>query len=241
MNSKNKVRVRFAPSPTGDLHIGGARTALINWIFAKANDGQFVLRIEDTDVERSKTEFEEDIKKGLKWLGIEWDEFHKQSERANIHREHLEKLLEEGKIYYCFCTKEELEIERQAMLTQGLAPKYSGKCRMLKEDEVKEKLNGGGDHVLRFKIPKTKIQFKDMIRGSIEFDTSIMGDMVVARDLDKPLYNFAVVVDDNLNEITHVIRGEDHISNTPRQILIMNALGFDIPKFAHLPLKPHQL
>lgn len=236
MTSSKKVKVRFAPSPTGPLHVGSARTALFNWLFAKANDGKFVLRIEDTDIERSKPEFEEDIKEGLSWLGLEWDEYYRQSERSDIHKESLEKLLVEGKIYYCFCTKEELEVQRQAMLTQGLAPKYAGTCRNLKEDEVKERLDRRESHVLRFKIAETKIEFKDMVRGNISFDTSIMGDMVVARDLDKPLYNFAVVVDDSLNEITHVIRGEDHISNTPRQILIMNALGFDVPKFGHLPL-----
>ena len=236
MTSKGKVRVRFAPSPTGPLHIGSVRTALFNWIFAKANDGSFILRIEDTDKERSKPEYEKDIKDGLTWLGLEWDEFYRQSERSDIHRKYLEKLLEEGRVYYCFCTKDELEIERQTMLTQGLAPKYSGKCRTLKEDEVKKRLDEGESHVIRFKVSKTKIQFKDLVRGNISFDTSLMGDMVVARNLDEPLYNFAVVVDDSLNEITHVIRGEDLISSTPRQILVMKALGFNVPQFAHLPM-----
>jgi glutamyl-tRNA synthetase len=234
--SRKKVKVRFAPSPTGPLHIGSARTALFNWIFAKANNGVFVLRIEDTDKERSRPEYEEDIKDGLSWLGLEWDEFYRQSDRADIHREYLEKLLEEKKAYYCFCKKEELEIERQAMLTQGLAPKYSGKCRSLKGGEVKERLEKEEGHAIRFKISSTRIQFKDLIRGNISFDTSTMGDMVIARDVGEPLYNFAVVVDDSLNEITHVIRGEDLISSTPRQILIMNALGFDVPEFAHLPI-----
>jgi len=233
---QDKVKVRFAPSPTGRLHVGSARTALFNWIFAKANKGIFVLRIEDTDKGRSKPEFEEDIKAGLTWLGLTWDEFVRQSDRADIHREHLEKLLDEGKVYYCFCTPEELTDERQVMLTQGLAPKYSGKCRDLDEGDVKERLDGGESHVLRFKVGDTKIQFKDMIRGNISFDTSLMGDMAVARDLDKPLYNFAVVVDDALGGITHVIRGEDLLSSTPLQILIMNALGFNVPKFAHLPM-----
>jgi len=236
MTSTKKVKVRFAPSPTGPLHAGGARTALFNWVFAKANKGKFVLRIEDTDALRSRLEFEEDIKEGLMWLGIKWDEYHKQSERAEIHKGYLEKLLGEGRAYYCFCEKEELEAQRQAMLTQGLAPKYTGQCRSVKENEVKERLYRGDSHVIRFKVAEMEIEFKDMIRGNIKFDTSIMGDVVIARDLDKPLYNFAVVVDDSLNGITHVIRGEDHISNTPRQILIMNALGFDVPVFGHLPL-----
>ena len=236
MTASKKVKVRFAPSPTGLLHVGNARTALFNWIFARANGGTFVLRIEDTDTARSKPEFEKDITEGLEWLGLGWDEYYKQSERTDIYREYLEKLLGEGRIYYCFCAKDELEIQRQAMLTQGLAPKYMGTCRNLDKEEVKKRLDRGDEHVLRFRIPETKIEFKDMVRGRISFDTSIMGDVVVARDLDNPLYNFAVVIDDALNEITHVIRGEDHISNTPKQILIINALGFKVPEFGHVPL-----
>lgn len=236
MTSTKKVRVRFAPSPTGPLHIGSARTALMNWIFAKANGGEFILRIEDTDKERSKPEFEDDIKNGLAWLGLKWSEFYRQSDRTDIHREHLVKLLNAKMAYYCFCTKEELEDERQTMLTQGLAPKYSGKCRSVSEKEVRERLDAGDEHVLRFRVSGMKIQFKDLIRGSISFDTSLMGDMVIARDLNEPLYNFAVVVDDALNKITHVIRGEDLISSTPLQILIIKALNFDVPKFAHLPI-----
>jgi len=211
MTSSGKVRVRFAPSPTGPLHIGSARTALVNWIFAKANRGSFVLRIEDTDKERSNPKFETSIKDGLDWLGLKWDEFYRQSDRSDIHREYLEKLLDTKKAYYCFCTKEELENERQAMLTQGLAPKYSGKCRSNNETEVKGRLDGGDKHVLRFKVSDVKIQFKDLVRGNISFDAGLMGDMVIARDLNEPLYNFAVVVDDSLNKITHVIRGEDLI------------------------------
>jgi len=236
MTSSKKVRVRFAPSPTGPLHIGVARTALVNWIFTKANGGEFILRIEDTDKERSKPEFEDDIKNGLNWLGLKWDEFYRQSDRSDIHREHLVKLLDAKMAYYCFCTKEELEDERQAMLAQGLAPKYSGKCRGTKDEEVDRRLDSGDKHVLRFRVADAKIQFKDLIRGNISIDTALMGDMVIARDLDEPLYNFAVVVDDALNEITHVIRGEDLISSTPLQILIIKALNFNVPKFAHLPI-----
>jgi len=236
MTTFKEVRVRFAPSPTGPLHIGGARTALFNWLFAKGNNGKFILRIEDTDAERSKKEFEKDLMDGLNWLGLEWDEFYRQSDRKNIHREYLEKLLEEGRVYRCFCTKDELEAQRQSMLTQGLAPKYAGVCRDLDEADIKKRLDRGDSYVLRFKVPETKVQFKDMIRGNISFDTAIMGDVVVARSLDDPLYNFAVVIDDHLNEITHVIRGEEHISNTPRQILLMSALGFNIPEFGHMPI-----
>jgi len=167
MTSSKKVRVRFAPSPTGPLHIGSARTALINWIFAKANGGEFILRIEDTDKKRSKTEFEDDIKNGLDWLGLNWNEFYRQSDRVEIHREHLVKLLDAKKAYYCFCTKEELEDERQTMLTQGLAPIYSGKCRSANKEEVKKRLDTGEEHVLRFKVSGAKIQFKDLIRGNI--------------------------------------------------------------------------
>ena len=236
MVDKKKVRVRFAPSPTGPLHIGSARTALFNWIFAKANGGDFILRIEDTDKERSKDEFEEDIKKSLKWLGIEWDEYLKQSDRTEIYKEYLEKLLEDQKAYWCFCSKEELEAERQAMVSQGLASKYSGTCRNLDEDEAEERLEKGESAVIRLKIPDVKISFKDMVRGEITFDGALLGDVIIAKDLESPLYNFVVIIDDVLGEITHVIRGEDHISNTPKQVFLMKVLGFEIPQFAHLPI-----
>ncbi len=231
-----KVRVRFAPSPTGPLHIGGARTALFNWLFAKAKGGVFVLRIEDTDKERSKAEYEEDIKSGLTWLGIEWDELYRQSDRGEIYKEYLEKLLKENKAYWCFCTKEELEAQRQNMLMQGLAPKYSGRCRGVSSDDAKARLKGGENAVLRLIIPENEIRFKDIIRGEIVFDGKLIGDTVIARDLESPLYNFVVVIDDVLTEITHVIRGEDHISNTPKQVALMEALGFEVPEFAHLPI-----
>ncbi|MBI2010744.1 MAG: glutamate--tRNA ligase [Candidatus Colwellbacteria bacterium] len=236
MTEKPRVRVRFAPSPTGWLHIGGARTALFNWLFAKSQKGDFILRIEDTDKERSKPEFEEDIKTGLTWLGLNWDELYRQSERVEDYRRYLEDLLRQGWLYYCFCTKEELEAERQAMMAQGLAPKYSSRCRNLSKEEVEKKLAQGEPSVLRFKVAETKLTFKDLIRGSITFDTSLIGDIIVARNLDEPLYNFAVTVDDALMRITHVIRGEEHISNTPRQILLAKAMGAEPPQFAHLPL-----
>ena len=236
MTEKPRVRVRFAPSPTGWLHIGGARTALFNWLFARSQKGDFILRIEDTDKERSKPEFEEDIKTGLTWLGLNWDEFYRQSERIGEYRRYLEDLLQQGWLYWCFCTKEELEAERQAMMAEGLAPKYSGRCRSLPKEEVEKRLAQGEASVFRFKVAETRLTFKDLIRGNITFDTSLIGDIIVARSLDEPLYNFAVVVDDALMQITHVIRGEEHISNTPRQILLSKAIGAEPPQFAHLPL-----
>ncbi len=231
-----KVRVRFAPSPTGLFHIGSARTALFNWLFAKKEGGVFVLRVEDTDTERSKPEFEEDLKIGLQWLGLEWDEFYKQSERTQIYEKYLRKLLDENKIYYCFCSKEDLEAERQAMIVAGFPPKYSGRCSQLSKEEVDEKMEKSSTHVLRFRVVPKIITVKDMIRGSVKFDTELMGDLIVAKDLNQPLYNFTVVVDDATMNITHVIRGEDHLSNTPKQILISEALGLTSPEFAHLPM-----
>ena len=231
-----KVRVRFAPSPTGPLHIGSARTALFNWLFARGNGGVFILRIEDTDKERSKGEFEEDILFGLKWLGLGHDEFSRQSERGDIYKKYLEQLLQEEKAYYCFCSKEKLQAEKEGMLAEGRAPRYSGTCRTLSKQEAQKKKDAGEGCVIRLKMPETKISFKDIIRGEITFEGALMGDSVIARDLDTPLYNFVVVIDDIWSEITHVIRGEDHISNTPRQIVLMDALGFEKPKFAHLPM-----
>ena len=231
-----KVRVRFAPSPTGLFHIGSARTALFNWLYAKKEGGVFVLRVEDTDTERSKPEFEEDLKMGMEWLGFQWDEFYKQSERTEIYEKYLRKLLDENKLYYCFCSKEDLEAERQAMTVAGVPPKYSGRCSNLSQEEVADKMAKNSPHVLRFRVVSKIITVKDMIRGLVKFDTGLMGDLIVAKDLNQPLYNFTVVVDDALMDITHVIRGEDHLSNTPKQILIAEALGFDSPEFAHLPM-----
>ena len=236
MTGGKKVRVRFPPSPTGLLHIGNARTALFNWLFARAHKGDFVLRIEDTDRERSKKEFEEDILRGLRWLGLEWDEFYRQSERFDIYKNYLDKLLESGRAYRCFCGREELEEQRQAMLVQGMAPKYSGKCRSMSKDDALQRTRGGEQYVVRLRVPDSKIFFKDIIRGKVEFDGALMGDLIIAREGGEPLYNFAVTVDDALSEITHVIRGEDHISNTPRQIFVMQALDFTVPQFAHLPM-----
>ncbi|MEE8131725.1 MAG: glutamate--tRNA ligase [Candidatus Paceibacterota bacterium] len=236
---KKEVRVRLAPSPTGPLHLGTARTALFNWLFAKSREGKFILRIENTDIERSEAKYERDIVKGLKWLGLDWDEGpdcggeygpYRQSERGDIYEKYLKKLLEENKAYYCFCTKEELESDRQAMLAQGLPPKYSGKCRNLPKEEATK------GSVIRFKMPETEIEFNDIIRGKVKFNSALIGDFVIAKDLRTPLFNFAVVIDDSEMKISHIIRGEDHLSNTPKQILIQRAFGFEEPKYAHLPL-----
>ena len=231
-----EVRTRFAPAPTGVLHIGGARTALFNYLFAKKNEGVFILRIEDTDIERSKPEYEKDIMDSLKWLGIEWDEFYRQSERREIYARYLKKLLGEDKAYYCFCSEEELEAQRQYRLSIGEAPRYSGKCANLSKDEVQRRIGAGERPVIRFRVPSKKIEFNDLIREKLEFETSLMGDFVIAKDFANPLYNFACVIDDFEMKISHVIRGEEHISNTPKQILLQEALNFPQVQYAHLPM-----
>lgn len=230
------VRVRFAPSPTGPFSLGNARTALFNWLFARHEGGTFLLRIEDTDKERSKKEYENILIEGLKWLGLEWDEEPwRQSERLSIYRKYLERLLESGAAYYCFCTPDELEAERQALLSQGLPPKYGGRCRNIPAAEAKERAKKE-PAVIRFRMPEKEVAFSDMVRGRVAFDLGLIGDIVIAKDLDSPLYNFAVVVDDYEMNISHVIRGEDHLSNTPKQIAIAEALGIEPPHYAHLPL-----
>jgi len=238
-------RVRLAPSPTGLFHLGTARTGLFNYLFARKTGGKFILRIEDTDMERSKKEYEENILEGLKFLGIEWDEgpdiggplgpYH-QSERLKIYEKYLHQLLEEGKAYYCFCSPEEIEAQKEEMIARGVSPKYSGKCRDLSENTVKTYLAKGKPSVIRIKMPNKTIKFQDIIRGEVEFDLSLIGDIVIAKSFEEPLYNFAVVIDDYLMKITHVIRGEDHISNTPKQITIQEALGLPRPNYAHLPM-----
>lgn len=244
------VRVRFAPSPTGPFHLGSARTALFNWIFAKQQGGVFVLRIDDTDKERSKKEYEDNVFESLRWLGLTWDEGpffakvseggsdaggdygpYRQSEREPIYEKYLKELLDSGKAYFCYCTKEELEAQREAMITQGLPPKYSGHCRNLETPPA-----GKAPQLIRFKMPETRVEFKDLVRGAVSFDSGLFGDIPIAKNLREPLYNFAVVVDDEEMQISHVIRGEDHLSNTPKQILFARALGFKEPTYAHLPL-----
>jgi nondiscriminating glutamyl-tRNA synthetase len=240
-----QIRTRIAPSPTGSLHIGTARTALFNYLFAKKNQGSFIVRIEDTDLERSDPEFETDILESLKWLGIEYSEGpdnggdygpYRQSQRLDIYAEYLEKLLKEGKAYYCFCSEEELEDQRQYAQSQGQPWHYNGKCAQLSQKEVKKRQTEGKPSIIRFKIPIKKVEFEDLIRGKLEFDSSLLGDFVIAKNLKAPLYNFAVVVDDFEMRISHVIRGEDHLSNTPKQILLQEALNFPRPAYGHLPL-----
>ena len=238
-------RVRLAPSPTGWFHIGNARTALFNYLFARKAGGKFILRIEDTDKERSKKKYENNMLEGLKSLGIEWDEGpdingpfgpYRQSERLNIYEKYLRRLLKEKKIYYCFCSPEEIDAQKEEMIARGVPPKYSGKCRDFSESVVKTYLAKGKPAVIRIKIPNKVIKFEDIIRGEVEFDLSLIGDIVIAKSFREPLYNFAVVIDDYLMKITHVIRGEDHISNTPKQMTIQGALGLSRPNYAHLPM-----
>ncbi len=241
------VRVRMAPSPTGFFHLGNARTALFNILFARKNNGVFVLRIEDTDKERSKKEYENIILEALHWLGIHYDEGpdmsgkygpYRQSERGDVYRAYLEELLEKNVVYHCFCTKEELERERENQILAKQPPRYGGICRKLSREERVARIREGKESVLRFAIDDgvQKVEVIDMIRGTLLFDTRLIGDFVIAKDTMTALYNFAVVVDDFCMQISHVIRGDDHISNTPKQILICNALGFSPPQFAHLPM-----
>jgi glutamyl-tRNA synthetase len=233
----DKTRVRFAPSPTGHLHIGTARTALFNYLFAKNQNGKFILRIEDTDLERSDIKYEKEIIESLKYIGIEWDEFYRQSERFDIYKKYLKNLLDKDKVYYCFCSKEEIEAQKQERISVGKLYQYSGKCRNLSKQEVAKNLKNQKPFTIRFKTPvHTKIIFEDLARKKIEFDSNLMDDFIISRGLDNPLYNFVAVVDDYEMEISHIIRGEDHISNTPKQILLQQALGFPLPKYAHLPL-----
>jgi glutamyl-tRNA synthetase len=240
------VRVRFAPSPTGALHIGGARTALFNWLFARHHGGVFILRIEDTDRERSTVEANRAIFHGLEWLGIDWDEGpniggeygpYYQTERLALHQKHAEQLVEEGKAYYCFCSSEELAQKRKEAEARKEAPRYDGKCRKLAEIEIKQLLASGKPKVIRFLLPPTgETVVDDQIRGRVVFQNEVLDDFVILKSDGFPTYNFACVVDDHLMEITHVIRGDDHLSNTPRQILIYQAFDWKLPKFAHIPM-----
>ncbi|MTI80712.1 MAG: glutamate--tRNA ligase [Firmicutes bacterium] len=240
------VRVRFAPSPTGPLHIGGARSALFNWLYARHHGGQFIVRIEDTDLERSSRESEENILNSLKWLGLDWDEGievggpngpYRQTERLAKYRELADTLVQTGHAYHCYCSEEELAAEREALKEKGELPRYLGRCRNLCQED-KEKLEAEGRNpVLRFKVPENEIiTINDDVRGQVEFESDGIGDFVIMKSGGIPTYNFAVVVDDHDMDITHVLRAEEHLSNTPRQILIYNALDWDVPIFAHVSL-----
>ena len=235
MTTAKKPRVRFAPSPTGFLHIGGARTALFNYLFARHHGGTFVLRIEDTDRERSTQEFTDSIMAGMRWLGLEWDEgpMH-QFERIKVYQDQVEKLLQEGKAYRCYCTAAELEAKREAAMKAGQKPKYDGTCRNLDGSRV---TGHGSPFCIRFKAPQTGItQFNDICRGPLSFDNKELDDLILLRSDGTPTYNLTVVVDDVLMEMTHIIRGDDHINNTPRQILLYQAMNYPVPQFAHLPM-----
>jgi nondiscriminating glutamyl-tRNA synthetase len=239
------VRVRFAPAPTGLLHIGNARTALFNYLFAKRHGGTFILRIEDTDVERSTEASIDHILEDLQWLGIRWEEGpdrdgsdgpYRQSRRISLYRDYTEQLLRESRVYKCFCSNERLEDLRKKQLSKGEMPRYDGHCRSLSGEEVSKLESQGLRPVLRFRIGKGAIVFEDIVHGSMHFESGGMGDFIITRSDGMAAYNFACVIDDHSMHITHVIRGEDHLSNTPRQILLYQALGWQPPIYAHHPL-----
>jgi nondiscriminating glutamyl-tRNA synthetase len=240
------MRLRFAPSPTGQLHVGNARTALFNWLLAHGHDGTLILRIEDTDAERSTRESEAGILEDLRWLGLDWDEGpdvggphgpYRQSERLHLYASYANELIASDHAYYCFCPAAKLEADRKADLAAGRPPKYHGTCRELPVEATRARIENGERPVIRFKVPRSlEVTFNDSVRGDVTFNTEVIGDPVLVRSDGRPAYNFAVVIDDALMEVTHVIRGEDHISNTPRQLLLYRALGFTPPKFAHLAL-----
>lgn len=232
------IRVRFAPSPTGHLHIGGARTALFNYLFARNNNGKFILRIEDTDRTRSTEEYIEAIIEGMKWLRLEWDEGpFRQTDRFDVYRSYVDKLLKEGKAYHCYCTPEELEQRRQEALAQGKSPKYDGRCRNLEGQSIKGSEGQSKNAAVRFKMPQEgQTIVDDLMRGKVLFENDQLDDLIIMRSDGTPTYNFTVVVDDVDMKITHVIRGDDHLNNTPKQLHIYKALGYEIPLLAHLPM-----
>jgi glutamyl-tRNA synthetase/nondiscriminating glutamyl-tRNA synthetase len=255
-----RIRVRFAPSPTGLLHVGNARTALYNWLFARRMGGDFILRIEDTDVARSEVRYEKQLMEDLRWLGLDWDEGpqpnpdgsisdvgeygpYRQSERLHIYAEHTEQLLKSGKAYPCFCTPEELEEERKRAAAEHRPLIYSGKCRTLAAEEVEKRLAEGTPFAVRLKIEDHPLRFHDLVRGEVEFAAEAVSDPIIVRSASSdesgdtegiPVYNYVVTIDDALMDITHVIRGDDHISNTPKQVAIYEAFDWPVPQFAHL-------
>lgn len=241
-----EIRVRFAPSPTGPLHIGGARSALFNYLWARKKNGKFIVRSEDTDLERSSRESEQNILEALRWLNIQWDEGieiggeygpYRQTDRLGLYREYTKKLMDGGHAYYCFCSEEELEQERQGLIAKGESPRYLGKCRDLTHEQRIIFEAEGRKPVVRFRVPEGQdVHIKDQVRGEVVFESDGIGDYVIVKSDGIPTYNFAVVVDDTTMKITHVIRGEEHLSNTPRQVLIYQALGLKVPEFAHVSL-----
>jgi nondiscriminating glutamyl-tRNA synthetase len=242
------MRLRFAPSPTGQLHVGNARTALFNWLLARGQGGTFIVRIEDTDVERSTRESERTILDDLRWMGLEWTEGvdvggdygpYRQTERLHIYRAHAVELMARGHAYHCFCSAQQLEDDRQAALRAGRPPQYVGRCRGIPRDEARRRVGNGEPAAIRFQVPDRQgrdVVFQDLVRGEVRFSADIIGDPLIVRSGGVPAYNFAVVIDDALMRITHVVRGEDHISNTPRQLLMYEAFGWAPPAFAHVAL-----
>lgn len=227
-----QVRVRFAPSPTGFLHIGGVRSALFNWLYARQQKGVFILRIEDTDQSRSTDESIQAIIEGMKWVGLDWDEGpFRQTERMDLYRSHARQLLENGQAYWCVCKAEELEARRKEAEKKGLSPRYDGRCRNLGIT------NPTGEAALRFKAPQEgQTVVDDLIKGKVVFENNVLDDLIILRSNGYPTYNFSVVIDDALMKISHVVRGDDHLTNTPRQVPIFQALGFPVPRFGHLPM-----
>ncbi|XP_054784482.1 glutamate--tRNA ligase, chloroplastic/mitochondrial-like [Prosopis cineraria] len=243
--AEGAVRVRFAPSPTGNLHVGGARTALFNYLFARSKGGKFVLRIEDTDLERSTKESEEAMLKDLSWLGLDWDEGpgvggdygpYRQSERNSLYKHYADKLLQSGDVFRCFCSNEELEKMKEIAKLQQLPPVYTGKWASASDEEVQEELEKGIPYTYRFRVPKGSLKINDLIRGEVSWNLDTLGDFVIMRSNGQPVYNFCVTVDDATMAISHVIRAEEHLPNTLRQALIYKALGFSMPHFAHVSL-----
>jgi len=242
------MRLRFAPSPTGQLHVGNARTALFNWLLARGQGGTFIVRIEDTDIERSTRESEQTILDDLRWLGLDWDEGveaggehgpYRQTERLHIYRAHAVELMAKGQAYHCFCSAQQLEEDRQAALRAGKPPQYVGRCRTIPRDEARRRVENGEPAAIRFRVPDRQgrdLVFHDLVRGEVRFSADVIGDPLIVRSGGVPAYNFAVVIDDALMQITHVVRGEDHISNTPRQMLLYEAFGWRPPAFAHVSL-----
>ncbi|MCB1323410.1 MAG: glutamate--tRNA ligase, partial [Leptospiraceae bacterium] len=238
-----KVRTRFAPSPTGYLHVGGARTALFNYLFAKSQGGTFIIRVEDTDIERNKAESEKMILESLQWLGMHADEGpaeggsygpYRQSERLDVYRKYVDRLLEKKLAYPCFCTSAELESKQEKSKKMGLPHVYDGKCRGLSDKEIADRKASGDEFAIRFKVDPGEVSVDDIVQGRVKFDSRLIGDFIIVKSNGFPSYNFAVVCDDHEMEITHVIRGVGHLSNTPRQILIHQALDLPLPAYAHI-------
>jgi len=240
----NDIRVRIAPSPTGKFHFGTARTALFNYLFAKKNNGKFILRIEDTDIERSQEIYTEDIIQALEWLGLIWDEGPQkegeygpyfQQERLHIYEECTDKLMDEGKAYRCFCTPEEIEADRNAAKEKGEPYRYSGKCRDLSSVQIDENMAAGKSFGIRLKVESQVVSFKDLIHGESEFNSDDFGDFIIVRSDGTPIFLYTNVIDDNKMKISHVLRGDDHLTNTGKQLLIYQALEMDVPEFGHFP------